>query len=106
MRRAWSRKAKGCRLTNAFEAFSCEKTRRHFAFPTLCPDLFHRSRWVGYLLPEDFSMPGLATARPKRELFGPGTPSAKGVPARSIPGSLWHRPTVLAVQLRPIRCNA
>src|SRR6266446_10418418 len=75
-----------------------KKTTPHFASPTLCPDLSHRSRWVGYLLPEDFSVPGFATARPKTELFAPGLPVRKGGPARSKPASDWIRPPVASAQ--------
>src|SRR5260221_12785392 len=39
MRRAWSRKAKGCRLTNAFEAFSCEENEAPLCFSHSLPRL-------------------------------------------------------------------
>src|SRR5438128_5088842 len=75
-----------------------KKTTRHFASPTLCPDLSHCSRWVGYLLPEDFSMPGFATARLKTALFAPELPARKGDPARSKPAPGWIRLHVASAQ--------
>src|SRR6266436_7234291 len=75
-----------------------KKTTPHFASATLCPDQSHRSRWVGYLLPEDFSMPGLATARLKTEPCAPGLPARKGGPARSKPVHGPIRPPVASAQ--------
>src|SRR5260221_3748312 len=75
-----------------------KKTTPHFASPTLCPDLSHRSKWVGYLLPEDFSMPGFATARLKTELFELELPARKGCLARSKPAPGRIRPPVASAQ--------
>src|SRR5882762_3345594 len=75
-----------------------KKTTPHFASPTLYPDLSHRSRWVGYLLAKDFSMPGFATARLKTGLFAPELPARKGGPARSKPAPGWIRPPVASAQ--------
>src|ERR1700730_2618589 len=75
-----------------------KKTAPHPASPTLCPDLSHRSRWVGYLLPEDFSMPGFATARLKTELFAPELPARQGGLARSTPAPRRIRPPVASAQ--------
>src|SRR5260221_9654500 len=75
-----------------------KKTTPHFASPTLCPDLSHRSKWVGYLLPEDFSMPGFATARLKTELFELDLPARKRCLARSKPAPGPIRPPVASAQ--------
>src|ERR1700746_617964 len=76
-----------------------KKTRPHFAFPTLCPDLFQRSRWVGYLLSEGFSMPGFLPARLKTEPFALGPPARRGGSARSEPPRGRIRPPVWSAQL-------
>src|ERR1700730_122493 len=73
-------------------------TTPHFASPTLYPDQSHRSRWVGYLLPEDFSMLGFASARLKTQLFAPGLLARKGGPARSKPAPGWIRLPVASAQ--------
>src|SRR3979490_1615970 len=75
-----------------------KKTRPHFAYPTLWPDSSLRSRWVGYLLSEDFSMPGFATARLKTELFAPGLLARKGGSAISKPPRERIRPPVAPAQ--------
>src|SRR5260221_10975151 len=75
-----------------------KKTTPHFASPSLCPDLSHRSKWVGYLLPEDFSMPGFATARLKTDLFELELPARKGCLARSKPAPGRIRPPVASAQ--------
>src|SRR4029077_7998288 len=75
-----------------------KQTTPHFVSPTLCPDLSHRSKWVGYLLPEDFSMPGFATARLKTELFELELPARKGGPASSKPAPGRIQPPVASAQ--------
>src|SRR5258708_34414601 len=75
-----------------------KKTTPHFASPSLCPDLALRSKGVGYLLQEDFSMPGFATARLKTELFELELPARKGCLARSKPAPGRIRPPVASAQ--------
>src|SRR6266478_2608270 len=79
-----------------------KKTRPQFASATLCPDLSRRSRWAGYLLPEDFSTPGFATARLKTELFAPEFPARKGGLARSKPAPGWIRLPVVSARQRQL----
>src|ERR1700758_630082 len=71
-----------------------KKTIRHFAASFRCPRSRYRSRWAGYLSPEDSPNLALPVARLQTMLFALWSAAGKDGSARSKPACAGIRPPV------------